>query len=31
MLEEMDRERDQLKEHLPAHAIPEDNEEATLH
>jgi len=37
MLDEMDRERDQIKQHFPAHAIPEDNgdsednEEATLH
>ena len=31
ILEEMDRERQQLKKHCPAHAIPEDEEEATLH
>jgi hypothetical protein len=31
ILEEMDREREQLKEHFPVHVIPEDNEEATLH
>lgn len=30
ILDEMDRERQQLKEHYKAHAIPED-EEATLH
>jgi hypothetical protein len=37
ILDEMDRERDQLKEHFPAHAIPdddednEDNDRPTLH
>jgi hypothetical protein len=31
ILDEMDRERQQLKEHCKAHAIPEDEEEATLH
>ena len=31
ILEEMDRERQQLKEHCQAHAIGEDEEEARLH
>ena len=31
IFEEMDRERQQLKEHCQAHAIPEDEEDATLH
>jgi hypothetical protein len=30
IFEEMDRERQQLKEHCQAHAIPEDEEDATL-
>jgi len=30
ILEEMDREREQLKR-FPVHATPEDDEEATLH
>jgi hypothetical protein len=31
VLEEMDRERQQLDEHGLVHAIPEDDDDATLH